>query len=220
MPSLLVERHRRDIADLAAIADRDLRILLRPIDDPVEARDLMLAAFPDLVSLYGSASATLAAEFYDEIRDEERISGRFRPAPAQLPGQVRTDSLARFAVGPMFDEVPDKVRTLDYATGGMQQLIADSSRYTITGASAADPQANGWQRTGSGSCGFCAMLISRGAIYTEDTAAFGAHRNCNCSAVPAFRGRPKPVEPYTPSERRVTDADRARVREWQKANGY
>ena len=41
-----------------------------------------------------------------------------------------------------------------------------------------------------------------------------AHDHCHCSAVPAWSGEPRPVKPYTPSARKATDADRARVRDW------
>lgn len=42
--------------------------------------------------------------------------------------------------------------------------------------------------------------------------------NCQCTAVPAFDGLPRPVKPYTPSRRKVTDADRARVREYLRTH--
>jgi hypothetical protein len=41
---------------------------------------------------------------------------------------------------------------------------------------------------------------------------FAAHDHCRCIAVPAFAGRPTPVQPYTPTSRDITDADRTRVR--------
>lgn len=42
----------------------------------------------------------------------------------------------------------------------------------------------GWARTlaGSENCAFCAMLASRGAVYSEETADFRTHDNCDCSA--------------------------------------
>jgi hypothetical protein len=62
------------------------------------------------------------------------------------------------------------------------------------------------------------MLIARGAVYTEVTADFASHDHCNCSAVPAFGGQPLAVKPYTPSSKNITDADRARVREYLRTH--
>ena len=91
----------------------------------------------------------------------------------------------------------------------------------------ADPKADGWQRTGVGECKFCEMLIGRGAVYTEATGDFGAHDDCHCSAVPAFKGRPRQVEPYVVGPRRkvdpttgelIPDADFNRAKGWIDAN--
>lgn len=43
------------------------------------------------------------------------------------------------------------------------------------------------QLTGAENCAFCAMLVSRGAVYSEHTAYFQTHDNCDCTAtvVPA-----------------------------------
>lgn len=47
---------------------------------------------------------------------------------------------------------------------------------------AKDPEARGYARVGEGGeCGFCAMLISRGAVYTKETVDFESHPNCRCT---------------------------------------
>ncbi|MEO2133388.1 MULTISPECIES: hypothetical protein [unclassified Microbacterium] len=49
-----------------------------------------------------------------------------------------------------------------------------------------------WARVSDGSpCAFCMMLVSRGAVYTADTARFRAHDGCGCSARPVQAGEPK-----------------------------
>lgn len=42
----------------------------------------------------------------------------------------------------------------------------------------------GWARqlTGRESCTFCALLVSRGAVYTEKTVNFQTHNHCDCTA--------------------------------------
>jgi hypothetical protein len=114
----------------------------------------------------------------------------------------------------MFGAEPDLARARTLVDGGVQLRIANSSRDTITESAIADPDAQGWQRESSGGCPFCDMLASRGEVYSEESADFAAHDNCECVAVPAFVGEPKPVKEYTPTNRNITDADRARVREY------
>jgi hypothetical protein len=58
------------------------------------------------------------------------------------------------------------------------------------------------------------MLIGRGAVYSEAGVDFAAHDHCGCQAAPAWKNEPRPVKPFTPSKRRVNDADRARARRY------
>src|SRR5690606_3304621 len=107
---------------------------------------------------------------------------------------------------------------LTLVAGGVSRIIADADRGSITRSSIEDPASDGWQRQGAGSCAFCAMLIGRGAVYSEATADFASHDHCRCSAVPAWSGQPRPVKPFTPSTRHATDADRRRVREYLRSH--
>lgn len=206
------------ITDLAALADNDLRALWRQVGTAEEARDALMDTLPGLVASYSLAAATISADWYDEMRDMIDARGRFRAIPAE-PDDLGTEKLARWGVEPLFRPEPDPRRARTLVGGGMQLRIANASRRTIMRSSVEDPASRGWQRQGSGDCGFCAMLIGRGQIYTtEENATFGAHDWCKCSAVPAWGGEPVPVRPYTPSARQASDADRARTREWIRKN--
>jgi hypothetical protein len=219
-----VAAHRRDLGRLTDLAERDLSLLWRRLDhsDPVAVREALRASLPRLVRLYGTAAATLAADWYDDLRESSGTLARrrFRARPAELPDEGRTDALARWGVGPLFTPTPDPVAALTLIQGGLQRTVADASRNTITSSAVADPAAGGWQRVGAGKCGFCSMLIGRGAIYSEATVHFASHDHCKCSAAPAFNGvELRPVnESFTPSSRRISDADRARTREYIRRN--
>lgn len=211
----LVSEHRRDLLAVIGTAERDLRRFWRQFGSADDARDGLLDLLPGLASFYGSAAATLGADWYDDLRDAAGVPGRFTAIPAELPDQGRTDALARWAVGPLYAAEPDFASALTLLLGGFQRIVANADRQTITGSSVADPAARGWQRVGSGgNCVFCAMLIGRGEVYSEASADFASHDHCNCGAVPAFDGEPIPVRSYTPSERTSTPADRARAREY------
>lgn len=208
---------REGVETLTAAAEADLDRVWAEVDAPEEARAALIVVLPVLVETYGEAAATLAADWYDETRAQAGIAGRFTAAPAP-PTPAGTDELARWGIGPLFGAEADRAAARSLVAGGTQRRIADVARSTVTQAATADRYARGWQRMGGGDCAFCAMLVARGAVYTEATARFASHDHCDCVAVPAFSGQPLPVEPYTPSKRRVSDADRARVREYLRTH--
>lgn len=203
---------RRQQAALARMAANDMAALWRQVSNAVEARIALQEVLPSLARTYGMAAATVAADWYDEAREAAGIGGSFRAIPASIENSA-TDALALWASEHGTDL--DSVRTL--VNGGMQRRIANWGRETVMGSALADPKADGWQRVGAGSCDFCNMLIGRGAVYSEATADFASHDHCNCAAVPAFSGEPRPVKPYTPGPRERTkagEADYERAKAW------
>lgn len=198
-------RLRRQIRGLTNLAATDLDVLWRKGLSETGLK----AALPPLVATYGAAAAAVAADWYDELRDAQNVSGRFRARPANI-ADAGEEALVGWAFATAADE--HSVKTL--LAGGLQRRLANFSRTTITTSSVDDPGADGWQREGSGECAFCAMLIGRGAVYSEASADFASHDHCNCTAVPAFSGEPRPVKPYTPGPRHGNKADYDRAREW------
>lgn len=62
--------------------------------------------------------------------------------------------------------------------GGRQQIIQSVDE---------DRRALGWSRVTDGKpCAFCAMLASRGPVFSERTVRFRAHASCSCTAEPAY----------------------------------
>ena len=72
-----------------------------------------------------------AADWYDEMRDAQRVKGRFRAIPATLPDSGRTDALAGWAVAPLFQAEPDRATTLAKLAGGFQRIVANAARETL-----------------------------------------------------------------------------------------
>jgi hypothetical protein len=208
-PTLL----RKGVAGLATLAFRDLNAAWRDAENTARAGAVLRDTLPAVIETYGAAAATLAADWYDESRDEAEVRRFFQATPATIE-QIGADSLIAWATAEATDV--NALRVL--IEGGTQRRIANFSRLTVTESALADPAATGWQRVGAGSCAFCQMLISRGAVYSEATADFASHDHCKCAAVPAWGGAPLPVKPYTPSAKKGSDADRARVRAYLRAN--
>lgn len=195
----------------------DLRTWSSPLIAAV--REALGDVLPVLVGDYSSAAAVTAVDWYVGHREEQGVRGSFTP-DLPLLGSQGVDELAGWGTSLIVPEDVDWDAALSRISGGMQRRIADAGRETIANAAFDDPQALGWQRVArAGACPFCLMLAGRGSVYTSrDTADFGAHDSCSCMATPAFNGKPIPVKPYTPTSRNITDADRARTREWIKAN--
>lgn len=198
---------------LVGYADRDLAALWRQVQSAAEAEVALRDVLPALIDTYGIAAATLAADWYDELRDKVGAPKSFRAIPADVK-----DTGAQALVGWALTEAQDMPSLQTLVLGGMQRRISNFNRLTVVDSSIADPGARGWQRVGAGECDFCAMLVGRGSVYSEAGADFASHDHCHCYAVPAFDGEPRPVKPFTPSARTSSDADRARAREWIAAN--
>lgn len=217
---------RQGLADLTQLAEADLRRLwVKLINLPAErVRDALMDILPLLAATYGEAAGALGADWYDEIREEADARGSFRAEPAPVPGSARFEALARWGVDPLFRANPDPAAALTLIAGGMQRTIADVHRLTVVESSLRDPAAEGWQRIGQGdNCGFCNMLIGRGAVYKEATVTFKSHDHCNCIAGPAFdSGRTVPTVAFEASRTRVSAETKrknnARAYEWIKAN--
>ncbi|MGY2019391.1 VG15 protein [Nocardia gipuzkoensis] len=211
------EEFRRAIRDLIVLAESDIRELWRLVQE--SGPDALYELLPDVVDTYGSAAQSLAADYYDNLRETEGVPGRFAPI-VEPPVTTGTSALIGWATA----EATSPETFQELVLGGVQRRIVNQSRDVVTRTAIADPRARGWMRIGSGKCDFCTMLISRGAVYTERTADFAAHDHCGCNAAPAFN--PEQIRSvkseFVASARRRSEetqaADNERVREWVAAN--
>ena len=112
--------------------------------------------------------------------------------------EMQTTSIAPYLAPDMEDMQVEMGRRLATATarhikGASRELVIRTARENRTG----------WARqlSGSENCAFCAMLVSRGAVYTKDTARFETHDHCNCTATlvdgPEWDGRDEAERLYT-----------------------
>ena len=183
MPTLTAA-HRRDLAELTGLAQKDLSLIWREFNTATAARDGLIELLPRLVAIYGSAASTLGADWYDEMRAAAAVKGRFRAIPAELPDQGRTDALARWGVTPLFAAEPDYDTALVKVAGGLQRVIANADRQTVRVSAVQDRRA-GWVRVGNGECGWCANLLD-GEVHYVEGYDFDAHDHCLCSVQPVF----------------------------------
>lgn len=218
---------QRDIARLTGLAQRDLASIWRRVSSALEAQEALNDVLPALIRQYGEAASLIAAEWYDDLR-EQYLDGapRFSAYPAHLGDQ------GIYAMTGWAKETATSVEAMQtLIDGGMARRIADWSRETVMHSSYADPRAEGWMRVGRATaCAFCRLLVSRGAIYTKTSVKFGSHDDCNCGAAPRWSGAADvfDVDEYRLGARRVlgpdgkpipiSDADKARIDDWIEAN--
>jgi hypothetical protein len=186
--STKAREQRAALLGLTSRAASDLQTIWRQVNtaDALKAKAALLEVVPPLGDTYSLASAALAADWYDSLREEKGARRRFSAEPAGLVDRSRYEALVGWAISPLFGAEPDAGAMLSNLDGGLQRIVANAYRETVTTASVRDPSARGWAREGVGECDFCQMLIGRGAVYTEATADFESHDRCHCIAVPAF----------------------------------
>lgn len=188
--------------------------------------DALFSLLPALVDKYGLASASAAATWYDQLRESEGIKGLFQAVIPPLD-DLNPEALAGWGGQPLKEILetdqpivssgePDALEATRYRVeSGLQKRIVNAANVTVSKSAADDPQARGYmRRTRPGACHFCVMVASRGAVYTKASATFACHENCYCECVPAWGGLARPVDPYKPSDKPSTQADRDRVRRW------
>lgn len=72
-------------------------------------------------------------------------------------------------------------RFIDRATAQLGQHTRNAAREAVMDS--ANKRGDRWQRVMVGeTCAFCALLVSRGAVYSSRTVRFKSHANCDCGA--------------------------------------
>ena len=195
----LTEAHRLAQARLGAVTVSQM-LTVWPLLDVAALDDTFpqwLRAAVPIIQSNRAASSRLAANYYRIFRTVTLglDAGTFTP-PVAGPASVDAITGALVVTGPAtVKRALTRGLTVDQAAALAQTESARAAMYhslnggrdTIVEAVKADPQALGWARAASGeACQFCAMLASRGPVYSEDSAGFEAHPGCTCTAEPAY----------------------------------
>jgi hypothetical protein len=196
----LTEAHRLAQARLGAQTVQALRALF-PLLDPANLDgtfERWLTGVLPLIRAQSATSARLAANYLTTFRTLE-LGAEATPHAPVLAADIAVDavSTSMLVTGPvtirraLANNVP-LVRALSTAEvasarAGMRHAL-NGGRNTILDTVRGDRSAIGWARSTSGkACSFCAMLASRGPVYSKDTVDFHAHDGCSCSSEPVYR---------------------------------
>lgn len=150
------------------------------------SRTLLLELLPGVVSKYGDAAATAAAEMYEAVCLAE--TGKAVVAELAEPSVKKIRRSVQYASSIMakgdFQKAFSELRkAVDY-------YVKDPARMTVENSAKRDGAR--WARvpTGPETCEFCVMLASRGFVYHSETTAkgkHGYHTDCDCMPVPSFK---------------------------------
>lgn len=199
------------LAGLSTMSRREFEAIWRRLNlaSPAGLAVPLAALLAEVADKYGAPAAALAAEWYDESRDEAGAPGRFEVELAALPDASRFEALARWGVTPLFGADPNPVAALTRISGGLQRIVLGQARETTFGAVASDPVRPQFARhASSNACAFCAMLATRGAVYASAASSLGDryHDDCHCAVVEVFPGQRYEEAPYVAKWREAYSA--------------
>lgn len=189
---------------LVTLARRDLAAFWSTLDltRPEAARNALLTFTPALTTQYGEVAATIAADWYDDLRAAEPVRPGFQARVADPVPAVAVERRTRFGAGHLFTETPAAM--LPFLAGIVDEYVRQPGRLTIAQSAAADPARPRWARVPSGleTCDWCLMLSSRGFVYHSRDAAMRSevtkfHANCDCELVPTWDAQPR-LDGYDP----------------------
>jgi len=182
----LDELVRRARADLDTVWGR------LDLSDYKEAERVLAAATQALTDRHGAIGAAVAADWYDDLRGEAGVAGRFTALAQEGPPPGQIAKIAHYAANQgLWRQNPDG--TLTYLDMALDRLVKQAARRTIDESVRHDPAKPRYARVpcGPAPCAFCRMLASRGYVYyTAGTAGdnwTSFHRgNCHCVPVPQW----------------------------------
>jgi hypothetical protein len=67
------EEFRRAIRDLNLLAKADMDLLWRTVRDARDAKEALMDLLPEVVDTYGLAAGSIAADYYDGLREEAAV---------------------------------------------------------------------------------------------------------------------------------------------------
>lgn len=175
---------------IAALVERDLVTFMASLNpDRPDAVKLDLFDYvPMLIAQYGDIAATVAADWYDELRAAEGIPGQFSATLADLvPGEVVNGRLgfATRDAGPLF--AGDLTTLTSFVAMIANEYALQPGRDTVMQAAHKDNAA--YARVPEpGACKFCLSLASRGFVYAKSTAGESRkfHGKCRCNVLPSW----------------------------------
>jgi hypothetical protein len=179
-------------------------LLLWPAFDPrkFDTYERFMGMAAILIAARYRDSVGLAARYFRDFRAAERVPGAAFPLLAdvvpdeQIKTSLRATGLAQTIRAIRSGKAPEAAAEQGFvaAAGAAGRLTLNGGRQTVIESARVDTEAQRWLRVTDGDpCFFCAMVASRGAVYTEQTVRFEAHDHCGCVPEPYYPGSEEPL---------------------------
>ncbi len=188
---------------LSAALERDAAKAWELLDPEVEDPAKIRAVLAALVQEYGLAAVAINSDYYTSLRESAGVRG----APFPIVSPASAGYVEATLLWSMSPEAGTAEGMATRTIGLTQKMVANAGRRQVFAGMEAD-RVRRWARvTSAGSCYFCRMLATRGAVYrTADTADFDAHGNCNCAIEPVFAAVYEPTAQTRADQRLWADS--------------
>lgn len=192
----LTRNYRTQSLAIRAQTLRDLQMLWPALrfEDLDRTFPVLLAGVTPLVQRDRGRVAGLASAYLKAHRLQHGINAPLAvklaaKAPVeQVATSLHVTSAAAVKIGMRAGHAEQRAMSSAFVktAGAVGKLVLNAGRETITQTSTSDPRTVGWQRVGEGRCDLCALLLGRGAVYTEASVDFETHDHCACSGEPVY----------------------------------
>jgi hypothetical protein len=198
----LAQAHMRQQVKDVAVVQRALGVAFDRMIDPSRP----YSNFGDYLKFAlriieaGRAKGTITADrYYQASRLLGGVGGKLpafgRPEfePDRWAASLRATGPANIYDRVVAGQTPTEAKAFaQVATlSAAKRLILDAPRAELIDLTRRDTESAGWARVSDGKpCYFCAMLVSRGPVYSEDTVRFIAHDGCGCSVRSVWKKDP------------------------------
>lgn len=226
--SQLTRQHRSEVTAVAAEVSRRVReIGLRAGVGDVDS--WWRRSLADVLTLVtgGFAVNRRLAEQY--LVRHARIEGR-AVVPVRATANVAQVATALRVTGPVAfkrhltrsgDVGRARVVMADTLSASSSRLVLAGERDTVMGTVRESRVIVGWRRVvDADPCAFCALLASRGAVYSKATVGFAAHDGDECTAEPLYEHEDEPQTVLDLQEqwRQATagTSGKASIRAWRR----
>jgi hypothetical protein len=200
-----IEQFRLANSQLSTLVRDELEAFFLSLDlsGPELARDALLEFLPLLVQQYGDVAATLAADWYEELRGASGALGSFSAVTAASVPAGAVEAKVRFLASHLW--TPDPAAMLGGLLTAADKYVKQPGRDTI--AKNAKREGVRYARVPQGrkTCAFCLLLASRDAVYFSKKSAGDQgrgvgdrfHGDCDCAVVPIRKAQDYPTD-YLP----------------------
>lgn len=224
----LTSQHRSEVAAVAAEIGRRVReIALRADAEGIDSWFRRILA--DLLRLIAGGFAVNRQLADRYLREHARFEGR-AVVPVRATANVEQIMTALRVTGPVelkrnmaIGGSPNQARArmANTLTASSSRLVLAGERDTVMGTVRESDVIVGWRRvTDADPCAFCALLASRGAVYTKESVSFAAHDGDECTAEPLYEHEDEPESVLELQEqwRKVTErkSGKTAIRAWRR----